>query len=284
MKTFTCTVPACGATKTSELAVDPENHADYGTSLVNAKAAACNENGYTGDVICNGCRAVRTPGAVISKDTVPHTWSAWTVTKAPSYLHGGEEARRCGVCGLEETNALGKLIPDETKTDGETGSQLGFQSGVLPTDTNIVVNEEFDGAYFRVLNREKGNVKNKRYNITLESDGVKVQPSGKMLVRLRIPEGFNPGALSVYYITTDGVGKTELIESYVEGGYIYFETTHFSVYAIVDESQQGEAPEPEPEPEPEPNCACGQYHTGIFAGVIKFFHSILYFFKNLFRK
>ncbi len=33
----------------------------------------------------------------------------------------------------------------------------------------------------------------------------------------------------------------------------------------------------------DPNCACGQYHSGPFAVLIKFFHQIIYFFKNLFR-
>ncbi len=33
----------------------------------------------------------------------------------------------------------------------------------------------------------------------------------------------------------------------------------------------------------ESNCVCGKYHTGPFAGLIKFFHHIAYFFKNLFR-
>ena len=31
------------------------------------------------------------------------------------------------------------------------------------------------------------------------------------------------------------------------------------------------------------NCVCGQYHTGPLAGLSKFFHSIIYFFKNLFK-
>ena len=34
--------------------------------------------------------------------------------------------------------------------------------------------------------------------------------------------------------------------------------------------------------QPQSNCVCGQYHTGPFAGIIIFFHRILYFFKNLF--
>ena len=32
------------------------------------------------------------------------------------------------------------------------------------------------------------------------------------------------------------------------------------------------------------NCVCGKYHTGTFAKLIKFFHKIIYFFKNLFSK
>lgn len=38
----------------------------------------------------------------------------------------------------------------------------------------------------------------------------------------------------------------------------------------------------EPEIEPQPNCVCGEAHTGPFAGLIRFFHRIVYFFKNLF--
>lgn len=34
----------------------------------------------------------------------------------------------------------------------------------------------------------------------------------------------------------------------------------------------------------ESNCVCGKNHTGPFAGLIKFFHRIVYFFKNLFGK
>lgn len=30
-------------------------------------------------------------------------------------------------------------------------------------------------------------------------------------------------------------------------------------------------------------CKCGKVHTGSFAWLIKFFHSIQYFFKNLFK-
>ncbi len=34
----------------------------------------------------------------------------------------------------------------------------------------------------------------------------------------------------------------------------------------------------------ESNCVCGRYHTGPFAGIVRFFHLIVYFFKSLFNK
>lgn len=37
-----------------------------------------------------------------------------------------------------------------------------------------------------------------------------------------------------------------------------------------------------PESKPQPGCVCGEYHTGPFAGLIRFFHRIVYFFRNLF--
>ena len=32
-----------------------------------------------------------------------------------------------------------------------------------------------------------------------------------------------------------------------------------------------------------PICACGEQHTGLFAPLLRLFHSIIYFFRNLFK-
>ena len=53
--TYTCT--KCGETKTEPMEKDPANHADYGTEVVNAEAALCYRDGYTGDTVCLGCGA-----------------------------------------------------------------------------------------------------------------------------------------------------------------------------------------------------------------------------------
>ncbi|MBR0509056.1 MAG: DUF2272 domain-containing protein [Clostridia bacterium] len=40
----------------------------------------------------------------------------------------------------------------------------------------------------------------------------------------------------------------------------------------------------ETQSEPQPDCVCGENHTGPFAALIRFFHKILYFFRDLFGK
>ncbi|MCR5689831.1 MAG: hypothetical protein K6G71_06235 [Clostridiales bacterium] len=233
--------------------------------------ATCDEDGVEQRVCAND------PGHVETRpvEATGHVFGEWTVTKAATYLHEGVRARSCSRCPERETEILPKLVPDETKTDETTGSQLSYQEDVVPANTKIVVDEEFDGEGFLILNREKGDLPKELYNITLESNGEKIQPNGYVLVRLPIPEGYDPAYIAVYYIDVSGMHK---LESYIDGNYVCFETTHFSEYAIVDES-----PAPEGPAEPESNCVCGKYHTGLFAAVTIFFHKIIYFFRNLFK-
>ncbi|MBQ9880887.1 MAG: leucine-rich repeat protein [Clostridia bacterium] len=246
---------------------------DWGNWTVTTPAT-CTEGGEESrSCKRDGCNETETRAIV----ALGHDWGEWTVVKEATYLHEGQKVRVCSRCPEKETGVIEKLTPDETNTDDVTGSQLAFQEDVVPADTEIIVDEEFDGVYFQLLNREKGNVQKQLFNITLESNGERVQPDGYVLVRIPIPANFNPAYTTVYYIASDGTGMQKL-ESYVENGYVCFETTHFSEYAIVDESPAQTEPET-----PVSNCACGQYHTGFFAPIIKFFHSIIYFFKNLFK-
>ena len=102
--TFTCTV--CGATKTETGALDPDNHADYGTKVVNAKAATCKEDGYTGDTVCNGCGKVLEEGRVIAKETVDHTWNTGAITTPATCKEAGVKTFICSVCGAERTEPV----------------------------------------------------------------------------------------------------------------------------------------------------------------------------------
>ena len=61
---YTCTV--CDAQKTETVALDPANHADYGTHLENTVAATCTQAGYTGDTVCNGCGVKLADGETVA--------------------------------------------------------------------------------------------------------------------------------------------------------------------------------------------------------------------------
>ncbi len=87
----TCSV--CGATKTEDTAVDPTNHADYGTHTANKVDAGCTTAGYTGDKVCDGCGAVIEAGREIAP--LGHSFDEWAD-------NGDDHIRTCERCGEEE--------------------------------------------------------------------------------------------------------------------------------------------------------------------------------------
>ena len=90
-----------------------------------------------------------------------------------------------------------------------------------------------------------------------------------VLVRLPLPAGYDPSKTDVYYISTE-TGVIERMNSYAEDGYIYFETNHFSVYAVLTASE--DAPS---QPEGENGG------LSFFAKIMKFFRDIADWFKRL---
>ena len=88
---FTCTV--CNATKTVPTEKDATNHADYGTKVVNAAAAGCTTQGYTGDTVCNGCGAIITKGE--ATNALGHSFDDWAD-------NGDDHYRSCSRCSEEE--------------------------------------------------------------------------------------------------------------------------------------------------------------------------------------
>ena len=83
---------------------------------------------------------------------------------------------------------------------------------------------------------------------------------------------------------------------------VTFTTDHFSVYLLRTEplcSDTGTHPDADGDgvcddcgrdiasiegEQQKDLCVCGKRHTGPFAGLIRFFHRIIYFFKNLFAR
>lgn len=72
------------------------------------------------------------------------------------------------------------------------------------------------------------------YDINLIRDGVKIQPDGTVLVKIRIPDGVKPEKCRVYHVTEDPVDPLVRFSSTLDGNYIVFETDHFSEFAVIE--------------------------------------------------
>lgn len=87
--------------------LDYETHAP---KTVNAKAATCTEDGYTGDTVCSVC------GYKISRgESVPatgHDWGEWAVSEPATCTDDGVEKRTCTICGSAEERTLPALGHD----------------------------------------------------------------------------------------------------------------------------------------------------------------------------
>ncbi len=275
----TCTEPGVRTwtcIRCPESYTEAEPAPGHGTQGYNVSSApsTCIVRGYS-MTVCLACGEI-TAYETYGLDPDNHNWGEWTVITPATYLTEGLEQRTCAWCGETETNVLPVLVPEETISDPETGVELKLQEGVLPENTVFEVDEEFDGTYFMLLNRDLGHVDSTLYNITPVADGERVQPDGYVLVRLPIPAGYNPDTLCIYYISTE-TGTTERMDCYIENGYICFQTTHFSVYAIVDTSVSAQSGPTQPQTEDNDSGS-------VFARIANWFRSIIDFFKNLFKK
>ncbi len=248
----------CGVTETREIAALEHDYKHITT------VSTCTKHGYEKDV-CDKCG-----NEINYKELplVPHTFGAWVVTKEATVFETGEKVRVCSVCSFSETEEIEKIKAEEVK-DEKTNVSVICPDGSYEETVEIQVTETFDGESYHVLNTEKGNYKKSLFDITTLVDGKKVQPNGSVWVKIPLPESYNPEKTTVYHVTNDG--KLEKIESHFEGGYIIFETTHFSYYAIVDEGSQIN---------PSSNCTCACHKKGI----VKFFFKIGLFFQKIFKK
>ena len=126
--TATCTVAgktyykcACLETKTVTGTTNPDNHVN--TEIRDAKDAACEVPGYTGDTYCNDCNTKIATGT--ATDALEHVYTKYTSNGDATCFADGTESALCDLCKDEAKKA--------TRTD--EGSQLTHKY------TNYVYNE-----------------------------------------------------------------------------------------------------------------------------------------------
>ena len=128
-------------------------------------------------------------------------------------------------------------IKDET-----TNIKIDTDTTVLPANTKLIVKELKEGETYKVAEKLLTNDVDKMYvyDITLQSEGVTVQPDGKVKVSIPIPEGLDTNKLVVYSINDNGT-KTEYavtVETVDNIQYATFETDHFSTYVLGEKAEQ----------------------------------------------
>ena len=113
VKTITCSV--CDYFETEEIAIDKNNHADYGTEIRDAADATCGAEGFTGDTYCKGCETILVYGDPIPA-TGKHTYEHIILT-APTCIKKGLKKVACTGCADSRTESL---VTDPENHAGET--------------------------------------------------------------------------------------------------------------------------------------------------------------------
>ena len=200
---------------------DPHAHTYTHISI----PATCTVDGMEYD-ICSDC------GDVINSKVLTatgHNWSEWKTVLEPTGTTDGKAERKCSKCGNVESKIIAKL---NVIKDDDTGIEIQFRDE-FDSNIEIKVEEKFDGKSFQLLDMVYPNSKEQIFDITTYENGVKVQPDGKVTVRIPLPDGFGTKNIFVCYVDTENE-KVTMIPAKVVDGFVEFSAEHFSEYAVVE--------------------------------------------------
>lgn len=143
---------------------------------------------------------------------------------------------------IEDTKVYAVFKTDaKVLEDDDTSVTVVVPKDVLPesvTDINslvLKVEELKSGADYTAVGTALKDVATKYvpYDISLLYNGVEVQPTGKVTVKLPIPSDMDASKVAVYYV--NGTDK-ELIAHTVSDNFAVIETDHFSYYVLAEKT------------------------------------------------
>lgn len=130
-----------------------------------------------------------------------------------------------------------KEVAPVTKTDTTTNIKLQADTNIVPANTVLEVEPVTEGQTYNTVKTVLTDVaKIKVFDINLLSNGVKIQPNGKVKISIPIPTEFDTSKLVVYRITDNGEKVKYNVT--VENNNATFETDHFSTYVLAEEGEQ----------------------------------------------
>lgn len=150
----------------------------------------------------------------------------------------------------------GRSDEKATVSDEDTDISIEYYEDIYKDKGEIDINVEksLDETAFDIISTQLDVNQKNLYDITMTLDGVEIQPTGKVKVRIPVPAGYDPAKTFVYHvdIETGRVEKMNAVVEVIDGkNYLVFETTHFSYYAIVEKVME-DLPVPPPTKPSEP--------------------------------
>jgi len=141
------------------------------------------------------------------------------------------------------TSDIKKIEVPVVAEDKSTGIRLESTTAELPENTVLLATELTSGSMFNVASAVLKDVeKFLVFEITLEADGVEIQPDGKVKINIPIPQDFNNSNVVVYRIDNDGTKTPYSVSITTKDGvnYATFETDHFSTYVLAELNNEEE--------------------------------------------
>ena len=139
-------------------------------------------------------------------------------------------------------NVEGEEKADIQVTDNVTNVILDTTTEIVPKNTKLVISKLEKGNKFKNVEESliEGTEKFIVYDITLESEGVSIQPDGKVKISIPIPDEFGTENVVVYRVEEDGTKTKYDVKIEIIGGkaYAVFETDHFSIYTLAVEKEE----------------------------------------------
>ncbi len=188
------------------------------------KEPTCTASG-TGREICSDC------GEIVSVIAIPasHSWGEWKITKTPTDKSEGEKQRVCKACFAVETQTIAKL--EKQVEDDKTGVIVAMPEGAYANDIELVVEQQADYTAYEITSVIDGVVNSVVFDITTKVNGEKTQPTTPVIVKIPVPQNFNPNRTFLYHQSGEDYEK---INYKIENNYIVFEASQFSYYSLVE--------------------------------------------------
>ncbi len=178
----------------------------------------------------------------------------------------------CTICGYTEKKNLEKETDGDVEIVKPTDPDKDFEVDEIEKNSSkyLLIEESFK------QNHEGDYSILRSFDITLKNkDGVHIQPDGT--VKVKLPNDWKKnGVYKVYRVNDDGT-LTDM-NAYRQGSHLVFETDHFSIYVIVDESGE------QADTDDSGNSTSSNAFSKFLSKLKDLFKIIIEFFKSLGRK